>query len=623
MVLPTPLQAFSGMPKASATTEKQTIVDGEKMTGAEALVRSLEDLDVKDVFGVPGGAILPVYDSIKDDTKFRFVLMRHEQAAGHAAEGYALTTGQVGVCIVTSGPGATNMITPIADANMDSIPMVVITGQVGVNAIGTDAFQEADIVGATYPVVKHSYLVTRAQDIPRVLTEAHYIARSGRPGPVVVDVTKTAQTGEMYYSWPQRMILPGYNPTTKAHGRVLSDAAKLFEQSYRPVLYVGGGAVRSDAGELVKELADVTGAPIVTTLPARGIVPDSDPKVLGMLGMHGTIAATGAVQRCDLLVAIGARFDDRVTGKLDAFAPGARVIHIDIDPAEIGKNRQPDVPIVGDVATVLKDLIPEIKREQAVHGKPDTSHWWDVINKWVEDYPITWDEPTDGSLAPQWVVKQLSDMADPDTIWVSGVGQHQMWATQIIEFNKPHSWLSSGGLGTMGFGLPAAIGARVGIRPRIRRQEAGVAHRRRRLLPDDFRRVGGRVPRPRAGEDRPAQQLRVRHGPPVADPVLRASLFRHEPAGRREYAGYRGCAGLREARRSVRLRGHARVHQGRGHRMHQEGQRDQRPSGADRLPRVEGRHGVADGRSRRLQRQRHLHARCQASAARRRERLNE
>ena len=462
MVLPTPLQAFSGMPKASATTEKQTIVDGEKMTGAEALVRSLEDLGVKDVFGVPGGAILPVYDSIKDDTKFRFVLMRHEQAAGHAAEGYALTTGQVGVCIVTSGPGATNMITPIADANMDSIPMVVITGQVGVNAIGTDAFQEADIVGATYPVVKHSYLVTRAQDIPRVLAEAHYIARSGRPGPVVVDVTKTAQTGEMYYSWPQRMILPGYNPTTKAHGRVLSDAAKLFEQSYRPVLYVGGGAVRSNAGELVEELAEVTGAPIVTTLPARGIVPDSDPKVLGMLGMHGTIAATGAVQRCDLLVAIGARFDDRVTGKLDAFAPGARVIHIDIDPAEIGKNRQPDVPIVGDVATVLKDLIPEIKREQAVHGKPDTSHWWDVINKWREEYPITWDEPTDGSLAPQWVVKQLSDMADPNTVWVSGVGQHQMWATQIIECNKPHAWLSSGGLGTMGFGLPAAIGARVG-----------------------------------------------------------------------------------------------------------------------------------------------------------------
>lgn len=462
MALPTPLQAFSGVPKTHAATDQQTIIDGEKMTGAQALVRSLEDLGVEDVFGIPGGAILPVYHQINDSTKFRFVLMRHEQAAGHAAEGYAVATGEVGVCIVTSGPGATNVITAIADANMDSIPMIVVTGQVGVNAIGTDAFQEADIVGATYPVAKHSYLVTDAQDIPRVLSEAHYIARSGRPGPVVVDLTKTAQNGTMYYSWPQRMILPGYNPTTKAHGRVLSDAAKLFEQSYRPVLYVGGGAARSDAGKLVQELAEVTNAPIVTTLPARGVVPDSDPKVLGMLGMHGTIAATGAVQRCDLLVAIGARFDDRVTGKLDAFAPGARVIHIDIDPAEIGKNRQPDVPIVGDVATVLKDLIPEIKREQAVHGKPDTSHWWEIINDWREKYPIKWDEPTDGSLAPQWVIKQLSDLADSDTIWVTGVGQHQMWATQLIDFEKPHSWLSSGGLGTMGYGLPAAIGARVG-----------------------------------------------------------------------------------------------------------------------------------------------------------------
>ncbi len=268
----------------------------------------------------------------------------------------------------------------------------------------------------------------------------------------------------MYYSWPQRMILPGYNPTTKAHGRVLSDAAKLFEQSYRPVLYVGGGAVRSDAGELVEELAEVTGAPIVTTLPARGIVPNPTPKVLGMLGMHGPIAATAAVQRCDLLVAIGARFDDRVTGKLDAFAPGARVIHIDIDPAEIGKNRRPTCRSSAMWPPCSTTSFPEIKRAQAIRGKPDTSHWWDVINRWREEYPITirCDKPTDGSLAPQWVVKQLSDMADPDTIWVSGVGQHQMWATQIIEFNKPHSWLSSGGLGTMGFGLPAAIGARVG-----------------------------------------------------------------------------------------------------------------------------------------------------------------
>lgn len=466
MALPTPLQAFSGVPKNTASADKQTIIDGEKMTGAQALIRALEDLGVQDVFGLPGGAILPVFHAINDDTKFRFTLVRHEQAAGHAAEGYAVATGRVGVCIVTSGPGATNMITPIADANMDSVPLVVITGQVGVNAIGTDAFQESDIVGATYPVVKHSYLVTRAQDIPRVLAEAHYIARSGRPGPVVVDLTKTAQTGEMYYSWPQRMILPGYNPTTKAHGRVISDAAKLFAQSYRPVLYVGGGAVRSNASAEVAELAEVTGAPIVTTLPARGIVPNSNPKALGMLGMHGTVAATAAAQRCDLLVAIGARFDDRVTGKLDAFAPGARVIHIDIDPAEIGKNRAPDVPIVGDVSTVLNDLIPEIKRSQAIGGKPNLKPWWDELNRLREEYAIDYDQPcdkpTDGSLAPQWVIKQLSDHADPSTIWVSDVGQHQMWSAQLIDFEKPHSWISSGGLGTMGFGLPAAIGASVG-----------------------------------------------------------------------------------------------------------------------------------------------------------------
>ena len=465
MALPTPLQAFSGVPKNTASADKQTIIDGEKMTGAQALIRALEDLGVQDVFGLPGGAILPVFHAINDDTKFRFTLVRHEQAAGHAAEGYAVATGRVGVCIVTSGPGATNMITPIAD-DMDSVPLVVITGQVGVNAIGTDAFQEADIVGATYPVVKHSYLVTRAQDIPRVLAEAHYIARSGRPGPVVVDLTKTAQTGEMYYSWPQRMILPGYNPTTKAHGRVISDAAKLFAQSYRPVLYVGGGAVRSNASAEVAELAEVTGAPIVTTLPARGIVPNSNPKALGMLGMHGAVAATAAAQRCDLLVAIGARFDDRVTGKLDAFAPGARVIHIDIDPAEIGKNRAPDVPIVGDVSTVLNDLIPEIKRSQAIGGKPNLKPWWDELNRLREEYAIDYDQPcdkpTDGSLAPQWVIKQLSDHADPSTIWVSDVGQHQMWSAQLIDFEKPHSWISSGGLGTMGFGLPAAIGASVG-----------------------------------------------------------------------------------------------------------------------------------------------------------------
>ena len=461
-VSPTPLQAFRGVNKSAADQHKRTIADGEKMTGAQALVRSLEDLGVKDVFGIPGGAILPVYHAINDQTGFRFILARHEQAAGHAAEGYAVATGEVGVCIVTSGPGATNIITAIADANMDSIPMVVITGQVGVDSIGTDAFQEADIVGATYPVAKHSYLVTNAQDVPRVLAEAHYIARSGRPGPVVVDLTKTAQNGEMYYSWPQRMILPGYNPVTEAHGHVLADAARMFQRSFRPVLYVGGGAVRSDAGNEIKALSDLTGAPIVTTLPARGIVPDDDPAVLGMLGMHGTIAATGAVQRSDLLVAIGARFDDRVTGKLEAFAPGARVIHIDIDPAEIGKNRAADVPIVGDVKTVLQALIPQIEQLHKEYGKPDLTTWWKLLDKWVEQYPVAYEEPTDGTLAPQWVVQQLSAEADPNTIWVSGVGQHQMWATQLIEFHHPHQWISSGGLGTMGFGLPAAIGAEIG-----------------------------------------------------------------------------------------------------------------------------------------------------------------
>ena len=460
-VSPTPLQAFRGVNKSAADQHKRTIADGEKMTGAQALVRSLEDLGVKDVFGIPGGAILPVYHAINDQTGFRFILARHEQAAGHAAEGYAVATGEVGVCIVTSGPGATNIITAIADANMDSIPMVVITGQVGVDSIGTDAFQEADIVGATYPVAKHSYLVTNAQDVPRVLAEAHYIARSGRPGPVVVDLTKTAQNGEMYYSWPQRMILPGYNPVTEAHGHVLADAARMFQRSFRPVLYVGGGAVRSDAGNEIKALSDLTGAPIVTTLPARGIVPDDDPAVLGMLGMHGTIAATGAVQRSDLLVAIGARFDDRVTGKLEAFAPGARVIHIDIDPAEIGKNRVADVPIV-DVKTVLQALIPQIEQLHKEYGKPDLTTWWKLLDKWVEQYPVAYEEPTDGTLAPQWVVQQLSAEADPNTIWVSGVGQHQMWATQLIEFHHPHQWISSGGLGTMGFGLPAAIGAEIG-----------------------------------------------------------------------------------------------------------------------------------------------------------------
>lgn len=462
MSLPTPLQAFSSVPKDEGPDQAGTTPQGESMTGAQALIRSLEDLGVRDVFGVPGGAILPTYDAIDDSVKFRFTLVRHEQAAGHAAEGYAVSTGRVGVCLVTSGPGATNMVTPIADAMMDSVPMVVVTGQVGVAAIGTDAFQEADIVGITYPVAKHSYLVTKAQDIPRVMTEAYHIAQSGRPGPVVVDLTKTAQNERMVYSWPQEMILPGYNPVTRAHGHVLTDAARLFAQSHRPVLYLGGGAMRSNARQQVERLVQVTGAPVVTTLPARGIIPDSDRAVLGMPGMHGTVAANGAIQHSDLLVAIGARFDDRVTGSLDDFAPVARVIHIDIDPAEIGKNRQADVPIVGDVGQVLDDLIPAIEEAQKTWGRPDLKPWWNLVESWRQDYPTTWEETPDGSLAPQWVVRTLSNKADPATIWVSGVGQHQMWASQFIDFERTRSWVSSSGLGTMGYGLPAAIGAAIG-----------------------------------------------------------------------------------------------------------------------------------------------------------------
>ncbi|OFQ97677.1 acetolactate synthase large subunit [Alloscardovia sp. HMSC034E08] len=462
MALPTPLQAFSALPKNSA---ESAVSKGEKMTGAQALVRSLEDIGVTDVFGIPGGAILPVYHVINDDTKFRFVLTRHEQAAGHAAEGYALATGKAGVAIVTSGPGATNTITSIMNAQMDSVPLVVITGQVGAHQIGTDAFQETDTVGITYPIAKHSYLVTNAQDIPRVITEAFHIATTGRPGPVVIDLTRSAQTGDMYYSWPQCMILPGYAPTTKAHGKVLSQAARLIQQSFRPVLYVGGGAMRSGASAQVDKLMNITNAPVVTTLNARGIVSDEDEHNLGMIGMHGSIAGTGAVQNSDLLIAIGARFSDRVTGKLSEFAPRARVIHIDIDPAEIGKNREPDVPIVGDVAEVLDALIPEIQALQNVEGAVDLSDWWNLLNSLRENYPTDYtregDIPSDGSLSPQWVVKKLSDEADKNTIWVAGVGQHQMWASQLVDFTQPRSWLSSAGAGTMGYGLPAALGARV------------------------------------------------------------------------------------------------------------------------------------------------------------------
>ncbi|AKV55980.1 acetolactate synthase, large subunit [Bifidobacterium actinocoloniiforme DSM 22766] len=465
MALPTPLQAFNSVPKEPS--DKDTARDaepaGEPMTGAQALVRSLEDLGVKVVFGLPGGQILPTFDAIGPDTKFRFVLTRTEQAAGQAAEGYALAVGQPGVCLVTSGPGATNMVTPIAEAARDSVPLIVVSGQVGAEAMGTDAFQEADILGMTYPVVKHSYLVTQAQDIPRVLTEAYYVALSGRPGPVLIDLPYTAQTQSMAYSWPQRMILPGYKPTTKAHGHMLQDAAELLARAYRPVIYVGGGATRAHASEQVAQLAKLTGAPVTTTLSARGIVPDSDQHVLGMPGMHGTVAANGAMQECDLLLAVGARFDDRVTGDLESFAPAAKVIHIDIDPAEIGKNRTVDVPIVGDAAQVLTDLNREFPRVQERLGRTDLAPWWRQIDAWRSRFPSTYDPAPDGQVEPQWAIQELGRLASPDTLWVTDVGQHQMWASLFLDFELPGSFISSCGMGTMGFGLPAAIGATVGV----------------------------------------------------------------------------------------------------------------------------------------------------------------
>ncbi|OZG50666.1 acetolactate synthase large subunit [Bombiscardovia coagulans] len=465
MAAPTPLQAFSSIPKEPATPSiGQTDPQGESMTGAQALIRCLEDLGIDVVFGIPGGQILPVFDAITDETKFRFVLTRQEQAAGQAAQGYALATGRVGVCMVTSGPGATNMVTPIAEAAMDSVPLVVITGQVSVESIGTDAFQEADIMGITYPIVKHSYLVTDARDIPRVMTEAYYIAQTGRPGPVLIDLTKTAQTQQVAYSWPQKPILPGYKPTTKAHGHVLHDAAKLLSLSKRPLLYVGGGAARAQASSQVIRLSELTDAPVVTTLAARGVIPDSNPHSLGMPGMHGSISANGAIQECDLLVAIGARFDDRVTGKLRQFAPNAKVVHIDIDPAEIGKNRAVDVPIVGDVAQVLDDLCEVTQQTFARTNKPDLTAWWQRIHSWQTAYPRTYESSPTGQIEPQWALQELNQLVPKNAVWVTGVGQHQMWASQFIDFEHPLSWISSCGLGTMGYGLPAAIGAAVGTK---------------------------------------------------------------------------------------------------------------------------------------------------------------
>ena len=431
-----------------------------EITGAEAVVRSLELLGVTDVFGLPGGAILPVYDPLMDAKDLRHILVRHEQGAGHAAEGYASASGKVGVCIATSGPGATNLVTAIADAYMDSVPMLAITGQVFSTLMGTDAFQEADIVGITMPITKHSFLVKDAADIPGAIAAAYEIAGTGRPGPVLVDITKDAQQATAPFVWPPKIDLPGYRPVTKAHGKQIQAAATLLAEAKKPVLYVGGGVIRGKASAELLELAESTGAPVVTTLMARGAFPDSHPQHLGMPGMHGTVPAVLALQEADLLVSLGARFDDRVTGKAALFAPNAKVVHVDIDPAEISKIRTADVPIVGDVRDVLTDLDAAFRGATAT-AKPDIEEWWSYLDGLRTEFPLGYAPTTDGLLAPQYVIQRIGELTGPEGIFASGVGQHQMWAAQFIKYERPNAWLNSGGAGTMGYSVPAAMGAKV------------------------------------------------------------------------------------------------------------------------------------------------------------------
>ncbi len=437
------------------------VVAPERVTGAQSVVRSLEELGVEVVFGIPGGAVLPVYDPLLDSQKVRHVLVRHEQGAGHAATGYAQVAGRAGVMMATSGPGATNLVTPLADAQMDSVPVVAITGQVGRALIGTDGFQEADISGITMPITKHNFLVGSAADIPRIIAEAFYIAESGRPGAVLVDIPKDILQAQTTFSWPPQFELPGYRPVTKPHGKQIREAARMIAQAERPVLYVGGGIIKAEASPELLELAELTGIPVVTTLMARGAFPDSHELHMGMPGMHGTVGAVAALQRSDLLITLGARFDDRVTGQLDSFAPEAKVIHADIDPAEIGKNRDVDVPIVGDAKAVLIDLLEAIRTDLAAGGsKPEMTQWWEYLSGIRDTYPLSYDQQSDGSLSPEFVIEQLGKAAGPDAVYVAGVGQHQMWAAQFVKYEKPRTWLNSGGLGTMGYSVPAAMGAK-------------------------------------------------------------------------------------------------------------------------------------------------------------------
>ena len=434
----------------------------ERMTGAQALVRALERVGVDTVFGIPGGTILPAYDPLFDSQQVRHILVRHEQGAGHAAQGYAQATGKVGVCMATSGPGATNLVTPIADAYMDSVPIVAITGQVTSAAIGTDAFQEADIAGITMPITKHNFLVTDPADIGRTIAEAFHIASTGRPGPVLVDIPKDVLQDEVDFIWPQPMQLPGYRPAIRPHAKQVREAARLLTTARRPVLYVGGGVIKARAADELRTLAELTGAPVVTTLMAKGALPDSHPLHMGMPGMHGNVGAVGALQRADLVVALGARFDDRVTGRIDTFAADAKVVHADIDPAEISKNRHADVPIVGDCRDVLTDLIVAVRNEHTAGRKGDHDDWWRQLGAWRETYPLGYETPPDGSVPPQYVIERIGKIAGPDALYVAGVGQHQMWAAQFIGYERPGAFINSGGLGTMGYAVPAAMGVKHG-----------------------------------------------------------------------------------------------------------------------------------------------------------------
>ena len=427
------------------------------ITGAHALIKALEHEGVEVVFGVPGGAILPAYDPLMD-AAFRHILARHEQGAGHMAQGYAVATGRVGVCIVTSGPGATNLVTPLADALMDSVPLVAITGQVPTSAVGNDAFQEAYTTGITMPATKHNYFVTDADDIPQIVHEAFHIASTGRPGPVLIDVPKDVQNASTTWSDPEPIRLPGYKPTLDPHPRRIAEAVDMVEQAERPVLYVGGGIIKANASGGLLEFTNLSNAPVVTTLMGRGAIPDSHPNVLGMSGMHGVYAATTAMQKADLLVAIGVRFDDRVTGDPASFAPFAKVIHADIDPAEIGKVRKAEVPIVGDASHVLAALV----ESWGTRPTPDRVKWWETIRDWQDQYPLRYEQSDDGPIKPQFVIEELNRITGGDAIVVAGVGQHQMWSSLHWTFERPRTWINSGGLGTMGFAVPAAVGAKAG-----------------------------------------------------------------------------------------------------------------------------------------------------------------